>query len=108
MKIPIAKPRRPRIAVDFDGVIFDRDTGAPVPGTVEAIQQLSKRHELVVLTARHDLEGVREFLLVHRLLHLFVDITNRKPNADIYLDDRGLRFETWGLALAEIEALGAA
>lgn len=100
----------PRVAVDFDGVVNSYTNGwnggaldtEPVPGTADALRELSKRYELVIFTARHDLDGVRRWLVEHRLAHYFTDVTNRKPAATVYLDDRALKFESWAQALLEL------
>lgn len=106
------RPLQTRIAVDFDGVIHGYTKGwqggaiydDPVPGASEALRQLSKTHELVVFTARHDLDAVRRWLVAHNLQQYFHDITNRKPQAAVYLDDRALRFTSWSRALEDLRA----
>lgn len=102
--------RRPTIAIDFDGVLHAYSKGwldgscydDPNDGTAAALRELRLRYRLVVLTARHDLDAVRTWLLKHGLLHFFEDITNRKPAAAVYLDDRALKFTSWAAALDEI------
>lgn len=96
------KDSRPTLAVDFDGVICDSYpggewtyTGEPMEGAREALLDLHKTYRLVVFTARHDLMAVRDWLHKHRLEHLFHDVTNRKPVAVTYIDDRAVRFQTW-------------
>jgi hypothetical protein len=109
---PIQPPRPllPRGAVDFDGVIHDYYKGwqggmiygEPNLGTKLALTKLSKKYELVVFTARHDLDAVRAWLRKHRLDQFFADVTNRKPVAAWYLDDRGMLFTTWEHALENL------
>jgi hypothetical protein len=91
------------IAVDFDGVLFNGDE--PIEGAHDAIRELSKRYRLVVHTARHDLAGVQFRLAHHRMGHHFYDVTNRKPAAVAYLDDRAVRFVDWDQAVKAIEDL---
>lgn len=102
----------PTVAVDFDGVLHDYSRGwqggecygDPLPGAKAALIELSKRYDLVVFTARHDLPAVQEWLRKHRFAHFFKDVTNRKPQAKIYLDDRAVRFSSWEQALEDIRA----
>lgn len=108
---PALPARRPqRGAVDFDGVLHAYGHGwqggeiydEPTNGCAEALRRLSVRYELVVFTARHDLDAVRTWLREHHLLHYFADVTNRKPAAAWYLDDRAVRYIDWGTALEEL------
>lgn len=102
--------KRQRGAVDFDGVLHAYGHGwqdgeiydDPTEGCAEALRRLSLRYELVVFTARHDLDAVRAWLVEHHLSHYFADVTNRKPAAAWYLDDRAVRFTTWDAALEEL------
>jgi hypothetical protein len=73
---------------------------------------LDKNHEIVVHTCRADTDNgkavVRDYLRHHKfpkimwgpvyaeggvLIGYECEITDRKPRADVYIDDRGLRFE---------------
>lgn len=111
-ELPIPKPLLTRVAVDFDGVLHGYSNGwqggaiydPPVEGTREALIELTKRYELVVFTARHDLDAVRAWLVKHRLSHFFHDVSNRKPAAAVYLDDRALKFTSWAQALEDLSA----
>jgi len=102
--------RRTRIAVDFDGVVHRYSDGwqggeiydVPMEGAAEALRSLSIRHDLILLTARHNLEDVKVWLRMNHLEHYFVDVTNRKPAAIAYLDDRAVRFTDWPKALTDL------
>ncbi len=103
----VTEVRRSTLAVDFDGVIHAYSKGWQggaiydelVDGCTEALRQLHKRYRLVIFTARHDLGAVNDYLAEHRIAHLFEDVTNRKPMAVAYLDDRGVTFTGWAAAL---------
>jgi hypothetical protein len=97
------------IAVDFDGVIHKYSKGymdgsiydEPMDGAMEAIHFLWKRgYTVVCLTARPDLEGVKKWIF-ERIgpytpeQYKSFDVTNIKPKAIAYIDDRGLRFTSW-------------
>ena len=104
-----------------DGTIYD----PPMEGAFESISELLLTYNVVVITARSDLPSVAAWFQVHdadftivrvwehekfwnglyegaeRQTHV-VGLTNRKLPADIYLDDRGVRFDSWKTALNDI------
>lgn len=98
------------IAVDFDGVIHKYSKGwqggeiydKPVDGAVKAYYALiEKGYDVVVFTTRKDLEAVKAWMELHfdfekRLGHFYEpEVTNKKPAAIAYIDDRGIRFTNW-------------
>lgn len=106
-KRPHVGRRRPVGAIDFDGVVHSYELGwnggeiygEQTPGCADALRRLSVRYDLVLFTARHNLDDVRAWLTKHHLIHYFSDITNRKPAAEFYLDDRAIHFTDWVAAL---------
>ena len=96
------------IAVDFDGVIHDfknpvpgRRMGPPIFNAQDALVDLkSKGYEIVVFTVWGDEKGqsvIRDFMNYYNLP--FDRITNIKPQADFYIDDKAIRFTSWEDAL---------
>lgn len=96
------------IAVDFDGPVhnYDKDWydgtvyDSPTDGVFKAFQKLSnKGYKVVIFTARNDLEPVKiwinDRLKELELDHLKIEVTNKKPKAIMYIDDRGIRFTNW-------------
>lgn len=99
------------IAIDWDGVIHNfkqpksgRRMGPPIEGARAAIEALYHAgHTLIIHTVWEegrwpvigDWLRYYEFPPIDR-------ITNIKPNADIYLDDHGLKFTNWTDALSDI------
>lgn len=93
------------IAVDFDGVIHDdknipkgRRMGPPMPGARDKIEQwLSEGIRVVIHTTRAT--GPKETRAVLEWLHYFefpiLSVTNIKPDADMYLDDKAITFRSW-------------
>lgn len=111
------------VALDFDGVIHRYSRGwqggkiydPPMPGAIEAIQEIMEVEAVVVFTARTDLNAVRDWLSARDIECITQDqwdaerpvrehqnafwndrervlITNRKPAARHYLDDRAVKF----------------
>lgn len=95
-----------RVGVDFDGVLADRETGQPLPGAVNALYSLAARWDVVIHTQRP--REARDWLERFELMHLVVEVTDFKPSVWLYIDDRGLRFESWQQTLADVDRLRAA
>lgn len=93
------------ISVDFDGVIHAYSKGwqgdevydEPVEGALESINKLQKRgYEVVISTARENLKPVIKWMTLRwQYEQAMPEITNRKPKAIAYIDDRAIRFTTW-------------
>ena len=93
------------IAVDFDGVIHLYAQGwkdgtvydDPVPFAFDEIQKLiDEGFDVVIHTTRTDHEAIREWLTFHDApWRGMVEITNIKPKAIAYIDDRAVRFTNW-------------
>ena len=107
------------VAIDFDGVIHRYSKGwqdgevydEPVEGAFEAIMELYKAGcSIVVFTARDDLVPVERWFwkwynkIFPDSEHIPVSITNRKPIASWYVDDRAVAFKSWADALNEIRS----
>lgn len=95
---------RPRIAVDFDGVIHSYSSpwegptvipDDPVPGAIEWLNSLGDEFKLCILTTRAETEGGRAavtlWLHAHGLSVPF-EVTCQKLPALMYIDDRAWRF----------------
>ena len=112
------------LAIDFDGVIHTFDKGwndgtcygDPIPGSIEAIKKLSLKYNIIIFTAKAKsnrplvngktgVELVKEWLSKYDLIDCVAEITSEKPHANIYIDDRGYRFNNWTDTLKEIEDL---
>lgn len=103
-----------QIAIDFDGVIHRNSKGfydgtvydKPIKGAIEAIKILSKKYTIVVFTAKAKSDRplvngktgeqlVRDWLVKYKLDSYIKEVTSEKPRAICYIDDRGVRFESW-------------
>ena len=97
------------IACDFDGVIHDwahpkpgRKMGLPMPGTKEALELLKSAGYKILIHSCNRPQVIRDFMSYYALPYDSIWESQGKPVADVYLDDKGLRFETWNETLAAI------
>lgn len=101
------------MAVDFDGVIHDhkqkgKGMGQPIEGAVAAMKRLKQGGNTVII---HSVWGDNKEVIGEWCKQYGIpydDITNIKPQADIYLDDRALRFVTWEDSLKDIRVAARA
>jgi hypothetical protein len=95
----LRNPAVPIVCVDLNGVL-DEYTGWKTPGHfdppragaadfLEALARLG--FDVVVFTTRHP-AGVRAWLRRHGLMRHVGAITNRKPPAHVFVDDRAVCF----------------
>ena len=101
---------KPVIAVDLDGVLnnYTKYEENNIPeikaGAEEFIKELHKKgYKLVLFTNRKPFNASK-WLIENKLDKYFSDVTNVKPIASIYIDDRALNFRgDYNQTLAEIE-----
>ncbi len=94
------KMSKKTIAVDFDGVIHKYSEGYHdgsiydelMEGAKEALFRLGQRYKVVVFSVR-DPQQIMEWLDKQNIV--VDEVTNVKPKAIVYIDDRGLRFTNW-------------
>ena len=98
------------ISLDFDGVIHAYSKGwhdgtiydGPVSGAIDAMKILrEKGYKLIISTARKDLIAVEEWLEKYDISG--VEVTNLKPKAVAYIDDRSIKFISWEDTLNNFE-----
>jgi len=90
------------IAIDFDGVIHKYSKGwqngeiydKPVEGAINTIKQLQLKYKIVIFTVRDNFDDIRKWLTLNGIENL-PEVTNKKPVAIAYIDDRGIRFTNW-------------
>ena len=113
------------IAIDFDGVIHKSSKGfnnggiydPPIKGSIEAINWFKNEgYNIIIHTAKvkpdrplvngkTGMELVTDWLKEHEIYNLIDEVTCIKPRAFIYIDDRGLRFETWEQTLNKFKEI---
>ena len=104
------------IAVDFDGVIHEKteygdgSLGAPVAGAIEALNALHEQgHDVFIYTSRlstgwpdyREVRKLTDWLRRHGLT--FSLMVTAKPIADVYVDDKALRFSSWAQTAAMLD-----
>lgn len=93
------------LAIDFDGVIHDikhpvpgRRMGPPMDGAKEALDEFaSEGYKIIIFTVRagtkSSVKAVEDWLNYYIIP--FDEVTNIKPNADVFIDDRAIHFISW-------------
>ena len=88
-----------RVAIDFDGVLntYDGWSGEdelfePRKGAWLFLTRLSEKYDVVIFTNRSP-RRVWRWLVEYGFAEYVCDVTNVKPRAFVYVDDRGLKFE---------------
>ena len=93
------------IAVDFDGVIHNksnplpgRKMGGPIEGSKEALEYLRDLGYRIIIfsywaSSEKNIKVIEDWLKFYGMP--YNEITNIKPNAEAYIDDKGIRFTTW-------------
>lgn len=91
-------------AIDFDGVVHDnlhpivgRKMGPPVKGAIESLTRLkNEKHTIIIHSVWGHPSGAATIAKWMNYYGIpFDEITNVKPKADVYLDDRGMKFTSW-------------
>jgi hypothetical protein len=91
------KPKH--VCVDFDGVLAEYTgwkgpdhLGAPRAGVTHFLKSvIDLGFKIIILTTRNP-EKVQDWLVENDLHHFIDRVTNTKPPAVVYLDDRGMCF----------------
>jgi hypothetical protein len=109
---------KPTICVDFDGVIHAYSKGfhdgtiydRPVNGTSLALERLHNEYKVVVLSARarsdEQVKEIWDWLATYGLDGYVDEVTNKKPPAVAYIDDRAVTFIDWADVPEGIRRLG--
>ena len=104
-----------QIAIDFDGVIHRCSKGfhdgtiydPPIEGSLESVKEIASKYTVVVYSAkaRSDrplvngktgVELIWEWLEKFGFAEYVSEVTAEKPRAICYIDDRAVKFDSWG------------
>jgi hypothetical protein len=96
------------ICVDFDGVIADYTHapkgwgifGHPIDGARQALVKFKQEgHVIIIYTCRNEINLIKEYLRVYKIPYDYInesplnnENSSHKPIADVYIDDRAVRF----------------
>ncbi|MDQ3816100.1 MAG: hypothetical protein M3362_00230 [Acidobacteriota bacterium] len=101
------------MAIDFDGTIHDvnnpvpgRKMGPPIEEAKEALTQLkTEGHKLIIhtiwATDEKNIKTIQDWFTYWEIP--FDEITNIKPQADYYIDDKAIKFIDWPSTLKSIK-----
>ena len=90
------------LATDFDGVLHRYSRGwydgsiydVPMEGAVDFTTKLTNEGwKLIVFTTRKEIEQIKLWLKKYNFPDM--EVTNTKPIATAYIDDRAIRFTNW-------------
>ena len=112
------------IALDFDGVIHNDNLGYhdgsiygdPIEGSKPALEHLSKSYTLVIYSCKSNptrplvdgktgTELIWEWLEKWEMKQYISDVVWGKPNACVYIDDKGIGFKNWSQTLYDFVRL---
>lgn len=113
------------ICLDFDGVIHKNSKGffdgtiydEPIDNAIESIKYLyDLGFELVIYTCKANpkrplingltgIELIWEWLNRYEVSQYIKDVTYIKPNAVCYIDDKGIKFNSWEQAILDLDKL---
>ena len=96
------------LAIDFDGVLHDdkhplegKSLGPPIQDARNAICYLRNElgHKIIIFSVKPP-DIIEDWLHYYEIP--FDRITMQKPIADLYLDDKAVRFSSWDIFLRTI------
>ncbi len=88
------------ICIDWDGVLRGKDR-LPLPGALEAVEAIVQEGiDVVIFSCVPNREMIIDWL--EKYDFPYSDVTNIKPVAELYIDDRGLHHKDWTSTLKEI------
>ena len=105
------------LAIDFDDTLMDTQNvlegyrmGQPTSGAIAATQRLANRGDKIFIFTARDVQKPQVYKAVEDWLnhfHIpFHGITNiKKPEFDVYIDNRALHFDTWPQVLHRLTSI---
>lgn len=89
------------LAIDFDDTIHDtknpapgRKMGPPLEGAKDALIEFKRQgHTIIIHTAQSSFKHIEDWL--HYFDIPFDEVTNIKPLAACYIDDKAIHFTAW-------------
>ena len=89
------------IAIDYDDTLHDtknippgRKLGPPLPGAQQALRNYKLLgHTIIIHTVHSTSSHIEQWLKYFNIP--YDEVTNIKPNADFFIDDRAIHFTSW-------------
>ena len=103
------------IAIDFDGVIHDklrpvegRKMGRPIDGAQASVTRLKDDGNMIIIhtvmaASVRGIQAVADWMKYYSIPYDLIMFT--KPNADVFIDDKAIRFESWSDTLNKLGEL---
>lgn len=102
--------RKKTLGIDFDGTLCNKQPygdgtiyETPTPHAREVMDKLYKEYKIVIFTTRlspkfggdisKKYQEIADWLKLHQIP--YDELTNNKPEAMAYIDDRAIRFTNW-------------
>lgn len=86
------------VAVDFDGVLNryngwkgENELYPPQSGAKYFLKKLDEKYTVIIFTCR-DTQKIWEWLKKYKLDQYIQEVTNKKPRAFAYIDDRAIEY----------------
>lgn len=95
------------IVFDFDGVIRDSTTNEPIEGAVKGLLKYAKEGNKITILTANNVSFVQQWLFekMPKAVSVIDRVTSQKPVADMYIDDRGVKFIDWGSLLESVQTV---
>lgn len=103
--------KRRTVAIDFDGVIHKYSQGFqglmnayddPMEGLETSLQALKDAGKRLVILSSRPAAVIESWLEERGLKNYFDEVSNFKIPANIYVDDRGYKFENWKKTITDL------
>jgi hypothetical protein len=96
------------LAIDFDGVIHNNPTkgmGNPIEGAKESLHKLYWDNRIIIHSVRATTEDGKRMIesWMNEKEIPYHEVTSTKPQADVYLDDKAIRFTRWDESMISIQ-----
>jgi hypothetical protein len=95
---------KPTICIAFEGIITEGYLGGDllqdisVPGAMDALEALSRKFNLVIITASqpHKFSAITDWINRNKGSRYFLfEVTNIRPAAAYYIEKRAIKFDNW-------------